>query len=174
MPSARFRSASTLSHSFRISAASCGSNVLPSSWGRAVSNRSNWRRVRAIKARPSAMVIACSGSEKLITFDDGIRLSESSRLSVVLGKTDHAKTECFSQEDSAKLKSRWGRSCDICVPGSLRFGHSERWCIVPILHTKSGKQISGDFSAELCSGDLSIRITCSMGCGVLIYATATY
>jgi len=174
MPSNLCRSASTLSHILRIAAASSGSNVLPSSCGRAVSKRSSWRRVLSMKASPSAMVIVFVGSENPSTFDADINTFCCGRLLSKFHFPDHAKTNRFSQAENQNCDSLRGQGCGIFAQYMLPIGHGKPWYFVPILDTRCRNVIFCFLTAELCSGDLSIRITCSMGCGLSNSATPTY
>lgn len=72
-----------------------------------------------------------------------------------------------------KRALRGSMRCDIVARLLLPSGHIHRWWIVPILDTTSRKSNSGLFTDELCIGDLSIRMTSSMGCGSLDFATAS-
>ena len=172
MPSNLCRSASTLSHILRIAAASSGSNVLPSSCGRAVSKRSSWRRVLSMKASPSAMVIVFVGSENPSTLDADINPSSNTCRANDRGSSDHAKSKSFSQAKNQNCGSRrrWDR--DISAPPLLRIGHGNAWYFVPILNTICRNASFANFPFEQCKGDLSIRFIFSTG-WVLRYCLPT-
>jgi hypothetical protein len=69
-------SASNSSHCRRIAAPSSGEILSPGAWGKR-SNRSSWRRVRSMNARPSRKVIVAVVSAKPRTAESDIKTSHT-------------------------------------------------------------------------------------------------
>jgi len=175
MPRSLLNSASSSSQISRILASVFGSMRSPVRPGRATSNRSSWRRIFSMKAKPFSYVIGRFVWANAMTLDVVMNTSLESgfRMSIVPPPM-MAKRIASAKRIVTVLESRRAQGCGIWVAVLWHAGHVHGWCAVRFFTTTSRNSSCVAFDLWLCKGDLSIRLFSSTGCGSSCSVSTTF
>jgi hypothetical protein len=166
MPRSLLNSASNSSQRLRIFASVSGFMRRPFAPGTATSNRSSWRRIFSMKAKPSSYVIGRFVCANSMTVDVVMNTSSERGCQMSTVATPiMANLIDSAKQNTRDVESRQGQGCDIVASVLWRTGHSHEWYAGAFFTTTSRNFDCGSFAPALCTGDMSITLLTSTGWG---------